>query len=36
MSQVGTSVFITVGAHNSIELTGTSLPQFDAGDFIFV
>ena len=35
MSQVGTSVYITVDTHNYIELIGTSLKQFGADDFAF-
>jgi Ca2+-binding RTX toxin-like protein len=35
MSQVGTSVLITLDAYNSIELTGTSLKQLGADDFLF-
>jgi Ca2+-binding RTX toxin-like protein len=36
MSQVGTSVFITVDAQNNIELTWTSLKQLGADDFLFI
>ena len=35
MSQVGTSVFITVDPQNHIELLGTSLQQLGADDFAF-
>jgi Ca2+-binding RTX toxin-like protein len=36
MSQVGTSVFITVDPQNHIELIGTTLKQFAADDFAFL
>jgi len=35
MTQVGTSVFITVAPQNHVELLGTSLQQFGADDFAF-
>jgi Ca2+-binding RTX toxin-like protein len=36
MSQVGSSVFITIDSQNHIELTQTKLQQFGADDFLFI
>jgi serralysin len=36
MSQVGSNVFITVDAQDSIKLTGVSINQLGADDFLFI